>query len=698
MTQNDADFANWLDCLRQQCQASQHRALVLLQGNEAWAQQLVALALTGHDSVLWLGEGAGLGQASMRLRDGGAVLGMEYQSLVVNCYSGFDADGFGAVCGTLSGGGILLLIVPNDWPCYADPERARLTSALYDEAAVTGRFYQRFLRILTQSPAVYRIDPGAPWPKLPAADSVRASRADTLPPYETEQQRQAVEAICHVVTGHRRRPLVLTADRGRGKSAALGLAAAQLVAEGRRRLWVTAPSKQAAATLLAHVGEAGECVRFISPDELLQQLPAADLVMVDEAAAIPLTLLEQILRHYSRVVFSTTIHGYEGTGRGFALRFRQRLDQITPQWRSLHLTSPIRWAEHDPLERLIFDLLLLNAEPADSNPTHELCEISCQFEWIERGELVHDEQLLHQLFGLLVQAHYRTTPADLRYLLDAPDINIAVIRQQDCVVAVALIAQEGGFDDALAAAIASGQRRPRGHLIAQSLAAHAGLSQAPTLRFGRVVRLAVHPAHQRRGIGSRLIAHLSQSDPARHWDALAVSYSTSPELLRFWHQAGFHPARIGFSRDARSGSHAMMMLLPLTQAGDALVHEARTRMAYQLPDWMLDALSDLDVELIPPLFAQLPTIGSPLTDWERADVQAFAHGQRGVEYSMPMLRRWLLHRLSTDVNTAEEQDLGLLIERLLQLRPWSILAARYGATGKAQLLEKLRQAVSRMLR
>jgi tRNA(Met) cytidine acetyltransferase len=182
----------------------------------------------------------------------------------------------------------------------------------------------------------------------------------------------AIEAVEHVATGHRRRPLVLTSDRGRGKSAALGIGAAHLMRRGIERIIVTAPRPDSAEQLFRHASRLLPGARsgryslstdeahlvFVAPDELVQTHPPADLLLVDEAAAIPTPMLERMLAQYSRIVFSTTVHGYEGTGRGFAVRFQQVLDHQTPGWRALRLHQPIRWAAQDPLERFVFRALL----------------------------------------------------------------------------------------------------------------------------------------------------------------------------------------------------------------------------------------------------------------------------------------------------------------------------------------------------
>jgi tRNA(Met) cytidine acetyltransferase len=468
------------------------------------------------------------------------LLGQECGALVFDAHSGFDVNAFAAVSGTLRGGGTLFLLTPplDDWAGFADPDYRRFLPYPYTAADVRGRFLGRFVRMLA--------------PPLPNPPPARGGG-------DKREQQDAVASILQSNV-----PVVLTADRGRGKSAALGMAASHLIDAGKRVL-LTAPSRATVETVFKHA--ATNPPQFFAPDDLLQTLPEGDVLLVDEAAAIPVPLLLQILEHYPRCVFSTTLHGYEGSGRGFALRFQKALDERVPGWQSLRLHEPIRWTENDPLEQFINRALLLDADVEEG-----VCNTFLRplYRYLNRDGLAENEPLLRQLFGLLITAHYQTRPSDLRQILDAPDISIHILEQQGAIVAVALLSREGGLDPELTAAIHAGKRRPHGHPVPQTLTFHAKIPGAAELLCERVMRIAVHPSLQNRGLGGQLLEHLVEFAAQGGADYIGVSYAMTPELLRFWERAGFVLARVGFRKDTASGSRSVVQVKALSAKGKAL--------------------------------------------------------------------------------------------------------------------------------
>lgn len=376
-------------------------------------------------------------------------LGKEFDLVIFDASEQFYPDSLGAIIGTIVAGGTLIIVYPQD--------------------SDGSLWFQRFNDIVAefgqQDDAFMVVQQGQTLPKL--VPPIHDNLSDT---YQTNDQEQAVKAIFKVVHGHRRRPLVISSDRGRGKSAALGIAAAELIAQGKKNIIVTAPSMATADTLFAHASrllpqakytqghiqqEHAE-IKFMAPDALIDSEITADLLLVDEAAAIPTSMLEKLLHKFSRIVFATTLHGYEGTGRGFVIRFQKLLDTTTPNWRALQLSTPIRWDEDDKLEVFSFESLLLNANPVDDDLIIDTSIDACEFECIDRTQLVNDENSLRELFGLMVLAHYRTRPSDLQMMLDREDVTVYVMRYQGYVVASSWVMAEGELDESLSSAVYAG--------------------------------------------------------------------------------------------------------------------------------------------------------------------------------------------------------------------------------------------------
>ena len=698
--------------------AARHRRALVLAGEAIWTLHAARACLreTPYTDILWLSTRAPEGSRSIEASKAHKVLGSEVDVLVFDAHSGFDPDAFGAVVGCVRGGGLLLLLTPPlcEWPGRSDPENERLAVFPHHAEDIGGRYLRRLVSVLRDDEDVALVEQRReicePKSIGHAAVSSEAAPAESYP---TADQQRAVEAIVRVAEGHRRRPLVLTSDRGRGKSSALGIAAAQLLRSRPRTIVVTAPRIDSVEPLFEHArrllpdaivrrgylhhGEA--VIRFIAPDALSLSPPQADLVLVDEAAAIPSPLLERLLLQNARIVFATTIHGYEGAGRGFAVRFQQVLERITPGWRSLRMETPVRWAPHDPAERLSFDMLLLHASPAPDEAMMRIQTGDCVFEHLDRNALSKDKHTLSELFGLLVLAHYQTRPTDLRHLLDGPNLNIYIMRRHGHVVATALVADEGGLQTPLCREIYLGRRRVRGHLLPQTLAAHLGLEKAPELLGLRIIRIAVHPAVQGRGLGSSLLEHIVTL--AQERDYIGACFGASVGLLRFWKNAGFHAVRLGITRGATSGTHSAVVLHPLTRDGQELCDSARARFHTHLPHLLSDPLRELEPGLAFALLqaqgASSPTAEVDEHDWQ--GIATFAFAQRGYESSMPSI--WKLVTASmADPSTATSLNRlhrEVLIGKVLQKRSWRETARILKLSGRAAVVEALRSALRQLL-
>ena len=704
--------------LQRQARVARQRRLLLLSGDADWCRAMAGACLETlpERQALWVGDAPPCGVPGLTLAEGQQVLGQELELLVLDAHEGFDPDVFGAASGALVGGGLLFLLSPplKQWPDLPDPQNARITVAPHAPASLSGRFLARLARLLPEAAGVTVVRQGETIPAAPPRNTEQPR--EPVPEdgrFRSEDQRLAVAAILKTLTGHRRRPLVLTADRGRGKSAAFGLAAAELLLAGKSRILVTAPRRAAVATLFAqaraHLPGAeqsagrleweGGVLEFLPPDALLCAGPPADLLLVDEAAGIPLALLERMLQRYARIAFASTVHGYEGTGRGFVLKFHALLDREAPGWQLQELKTPIRWATGDPLEATVNRLLLLDAEIASAAAVAAIDDVEqCRFERLDRDVLAADETTLRQLFGLLVFSHYRTRPFDLRHLLDGPNLEVHVLRQGGVILATALLAREGGLDPELAPAVFTGERRLQGHLLPQSLVANLGLEEALSQRFGRVMRIAVHPLRQGQGLGSRLLVHLEAQ--ARHagLDWLGSSFGLAPELLDFWQGNGYQPVRIGMRREASSGAHSALLLRPLSETAATSMTLARQRFEKQFAWLLADSHRELDATLVRRLWC-LSGSSPKLSAAEWREVQAFAHGHRGYEDSALAIDRLLRARLgeagwSTSVG---EVQLEVLVRRVLQHQSWAEIAHDLSLPGRAAVQTVLREAVAVLL-
>ncbi|MBZ9539372.1 tRNA(Met) cytidine acetyltransferase, partial [Modicisalibacter tunisiensis] len=227
-----------LATLRHTLTDRRHRGLLWADGEAAILRERALGIWRGGDwqAPLWLGPTAPaddipvLPAAKARTRLGG-----EHELVVVDAASpdgGFDPEAFGAVAGTVRAGGLLVLLTPADWRTGTprpDADYARLASWPHAVDSLGAHTLARLARCLRTADAVLRWPAEAECPDLTLPAPIKAASPPDVADPDCLSADQA-EAVRRLTRLRRRRPLVISADRGRGKSAALGIAAARRLA------------------------------------------------------------------------------------------------------------------------------------------------------------------------------------------------------------------------------------------------------------------------------------------------------------------------------------------------------------------------------------------------------------------------------------------------------------------------------------
>ncbi|WP_178916971.1 tRNA(Met) cytidine acetyltransferase TmcA [Natronomonas gomsonensis] len=718
--------------LRSEAEATNERRLLVCAGSReaGYAAARTACEAAGLDAIA-LSERDIVGRRLAPAR-ADELLGETHDCVVVDCHDACRPNALGRAAGAVDGGGLLVLVVPplDRWPDERDGFDETLAVPPFGLDDVAGTFRRRLVRTLREHRGIAIVDvdsetveadgctdPSPKFAEVPFSPPDDAAFPKSV--YEaclTADQRDAVLA-CEALSDSGA-AVVLEADRGRGKSSAAGLAAAALAADGRDVL-VTAPNYRNAAELFdraaetlgeidalvsdgrgtdaAHElrAEGGGGVRFAPPTDAKTE--TADVLVVDEAAALPVRVLESLLSVAPSVCFATTVHGYEGAGRGFDVRFRDILDDERVV-DTVTLGDPIRYAAADPIEVWLFRALLLDARPAVEPLVADATPDDATYERLGPVALADDENRLRETFGLLVNAHYRTEPDDLARLLDAPNIALRALTVDGHVVAVALLAREGGLSESRRREMYEGAR-VRGNMLPDVLTSQLRDPEAARPVGLRVMRIATHHAVRSRGLGSRLLSAVeSEFDadgerPASgRFDALdylGVGYGATPELLSFWDDNGYTTVHLSTTRNDTSGEYSALMVRPLSDAGMDLAERHAAWFRRRIPDVLADALDDTDPDVVRgALAAASGPVPLELTDTEWCVLASAAYGP-GLYDVAPGPFRQVALRALVDGALEDRDAERLLVVKALQATPWDETAERLGYVSRRECMRTL---------
>ncbi|XP_061891160.1 RNA cytidine acetyltransferase [Entelurus aequoreus] len=533
------------------------------------------------------------------------ILGNTFGMCVIQDFEALTPNLLARTVETVEGGGIVVILLRTMnslkqlYTMTMDVHARYRTEAHQD---VVGRFNERFilslasckncvviddqLNILPISSHMANIKPVPPKtqedslsPQEQELKDLKESLQDTQPvgvlvdKCKTMDQTKAVLKFIEAISEKTLRSTVaLTAARGRGKSAALGLAVAGAVAFGYSNIFVTSPSPDNLHTMFEFIfkgfdalqyqehldyeiiqslnpefnkavvrvnifKEHRQTIQYIHPGDAVK-LGQAELLVIDEAAAIPLPLVKNLLGPYL-VFMASTINGYEGTGRSLSLKLIQQLRQQSAESqqsmsaenrntntarlaaaRTLHevsLHESIRYAPGDAVEKWLNDVLCLDCLNIPRLITGCALPQTCDLYYVNRDTLFcyhkASEVFLQRLMALYVSSHYKNSPNDLQMLSDAPAHHLFCLlppvpptqNSLPEVLAVVQVSLEGEISRQSILNSLSRGKRASGDLIPWTVSEQFQDPDFGGLSGGRVVRIAVNPEYQRMGYGSRAL-------------------------------------------------------------------------------------------------------------------------------------------------------------------------------------------------
>ncbi|WP_133469301.1 tRNA(Met) cytidine acetyltransferase TmcA [Paraglaciecola marina] len=678
-----------------------HRQLLVISGNRDWvSKNLSPIIQLANEETLWVGSPQ-LNIKHINIKDYRSRLGQEHNYLILDCFEGFRANAAMALSGTIKAGGLMIILCPDfeEWKTFADPENINRISYGLKQITVENLFYDYLSSAFLNDPSVAMLT------EQLFRSPICISKDEHIRNQLLEQEN-AVQLVCKHAHGRANRPLLLTADRGRGKSSALGLAAAKLMQMAPITIWVSAPLavnieqvfKHAKKSLPSNIEHSKYSLKldnstliFKPIDQLLLADELPNVIFVDEAAAIPIHILTKLLQKFPRIIFSSTSHGYEGSGRGFEIKFTQQLKKLKPNYKRVHLKQPIRWYNEDVLESFWFNTMFYDYKAKTHKPNDNK---NFHFRKLSKSELLKNNETLEQIFQLLLNAHYQTSPDDLQRLLDSPDQTCFVLMTADNIIGVVQVIEEGGENLApIKNEIASCYRRVKGHLVSQQLTAQYNIPELSTIKQWRISRIAIDAKYQRRGLGLALLTYLEQYALKRDIGFLSAAFGANSEMITFWKKANFDLVHLGQKPEISSGEYNCICIKTLkslsTNLTPKLTLEFSDELRFNLNKTLKSLPTDIALALILSLKAKKHT-------YNEGKLDQFLRGNRQLSTCLRDVYLTVSSNLNYEsiIGTTEALFLTAMI---FQSKTYEQLAAEFNLTGKKQIEVMLRQSIKKLL-
>ena len=637
------------------------------------------------------------------LKNSEKYLGTNYDLLALDLHHSFIPNDLGKLINIVQGGGLIILLTPpfEEWPKLRNFFHEVILTPPYTMDDIKGNFAKWVIKKLKEYEGIAIIEKGE-ITKRGNLECEKKDRRIEIPKktrfprdaYEMCMSQDQVRVLQATERLGKHGVMIITADRGRGKSSVLGIAAGMLAGKFKR-IGITAPD----------FSNVGEIFRFFEISARVRDLKVKrkwksiigknfkveyvepvdvepkkyDLLIVDEAAGIPVPLLLKYLKA-KRVIYSTTTHGYEGTGRSFSIRFMKEVRKRVKNLISIEMNEPIRYSKDDPVEKWLFDTLLLDSEP----PKLEKVEIrELEYKKYEIEELLNDEKKLREYYGIFVLAHYRNNPNDFGILCDAPNHEIRTLEYKGHIVCSVQLAREGNIEN-YADELYYGTTPP-GNIVPDVMIKHHRMKDFAKYRGFRIVRIATHPDFMDMGIGSLMLENIKRE----HGDWIGSSFGATERLMHFWTSNGFYPIHISPKVNESTGEYSVVIIYPKSDEIKEKVEMARRKFGERFITSLGEIHRNMEAGIAREILNSLPkykNLELDSIDWRRLIVYSWGPGNYETMVDVIYKIASSYFFLNSKPKLNKEQEI-ILIAKVLQHGQWEEVGRIIGKGGTYVVIE-----------
>ena len=326
---------------------------------------------------------------------------------------------------------------------------------------------------------------------------------------------------------------------------------------------------------------------------------STDVLIIEEAASIPLPILSQILSVYKKVIMISTLDGYEGTNQGiihklstdfpleiFSLsyNFRRNYDNFQKFLENISFkANNINFSTYSSLQSSSINII-------SNNISQNINSLTIHLSSFIKKPNNESISLLIKINKFISNNHYQSSNQDIFRLLNDPNTFVSLLLKNlnyedyslknSEIISLVIFSLEAIPNKILKESIFNGSSRPKNNLLPQTLLCHSNIDFPDNSIFLRIQRIATEKSYKKQGYASKLLSNFNDKNLinffiqnstfskdfscdcsfSNHLIFIGASFALSDVVYKFWIKNNFIPVSLGLKKDNASGERSLVVL------------------------------------------------------------------------------------------------------------------------------------------